>query len=82
MIGSLLLCLFLTWTVAGSEWLTSFPMALPAYSGPRFLIRFRNHLSQTVGLIGRVISPSQGRYLNTGKYKHRINTDTKHPCPE
>jgi hypothetical protein len=31
---------------------------------------------QTVGLLGRVISPSQGRYLNTGQYKHRINAHT------
>jgi hypothetical protein len=46
-----------------------FPMALPAHSGPRPLIQFRNHFSQTVGLLGRVISPSQGRYLNAGKHK-------------
>jgi hypothetical protein len=50
-----------------------FLMALPAHSGPRPLIQFRNHFSQTVGLIGRVISPSQGRYLNTGQHKHKIN---------
>jgi hypothetical protein len=31
---------------------------------------------QTVGLLGRVISPSQGLYLNTGQHKHRINTYT------
>jgi hypothetical protein len=31
---------------------------------------------QTVGLFGRVISPSQGRYLSTGQYKHRIKTHT------
>jgi hypothetical protein len=29
-----------------------------------------------VGLLGRVISPSQGRYLNTGQHKHRINAHT------
>jgi hypothetical protein len=29
---------------------------------------------QTVGLIGRVISSSQGLYLNTGQHIHRINT--------
>jgi hypothetical protein len=51
-------------------------MALPAHSGPRPLIQFRNHFSQTVGLLGRVISPSQDRYLNTGQHKHRINTYT------
>ncbi|PNF14323.1 hypothetical protein B7P43_G06024 [Cryptotermes secundus] len=27
----------------------------------------------TVGLPGRVTSPSQGRYLNTGQYKHKPN---------
>jgi hypothetical protein len=53
-----------------------FFMALPAHSGPRPLIQFRNHFSQTVGLLGRVISPSQGRYLNTGQHKHRINAYT------
>jgi hypothetical protein len=35
-------------------------------------------LSQLVGLLGRVISPSQGRYLNTGQHKYRINTCTTH----
>jgi hypothetical protein len=32
--------------------------------------------SQTVGLLGRVISQSQGRYLNTGQHKQRINAYT------
>jgi hypothetical protein len=32
--------------------------------------------SQSVGLLGRVISPSQGLYLYTGHHKHRINTYT------
>jgi hypothetical protein len=31
---------------------------------------------QTVGLLGRVISSSQGLYLNTGQHKHRINICT------
>jgi hypothetical protein len=31
---------------------------------------------QTVGLLGRVISSSQGLYLNTGQHKDRINTYT------
>jgi hypothetical protein len=38
---------------------------------------------QTVGLLVRVISPSQGLYLNTGQHKHRINTythQTSMPC--
>jgi hypothetical protein len=53
-----------------------FSIALPPHSGPRPLIQFRNHFSQTVGLLGRVNSPSQGRYLNTGQHKHRINAYT------
>jgi hypothetical protein len=48
-------------------------MALPAHSGPWPLVQFRNHFSQMVGLLGRVISPSQARYLNTGQHKDRIN---------
>jgi hypothetical protein len=57
-----------------------FSMALPTHSGPRPLIQFRNHF----GLLGRVISPSQGRCINTGHHKHRINPYTHHqtsmPC--
>jgi hypothetical protein len=53
-----------------------FSMALPAHSGPRRLIQFRNYFSQTVGLLRRVIGPSKGRYLNTGQHKHRINAYT------
>jgi hypothetical protein len=40
-------------------------MALAAHSGSVPLIQFRNNFSQTVGLLERVISPSQGLYLNT-----------------
>jgi hypothetical protein len=32
--------------------------------------------TQSVGLLGRVIEPSQGLYLNTGQHKHRINAHT------
>jgi hypothetical protein len=39
-------------------------MALLAHSGPKPLIQFRNHITQTLGLLGRAISPSQGHYLN------------------
>jgi hypothetical protein len=38
---------------------------------------------QTVGLLGRVISSSQGLYLITGQHKHRINAythQTSMPC--
>jgi hypothetical protein len=44
--------------------------------------QFLEH-SQTVGLLGRVISSSQGLYSNTGQHKHRkTHTHIKHPCPE
>jgi hypothetical protein len=32
--------------------------------------------TQLVGLLGRGISPSQGRYLHTEQHKHRINAHT------
>jgi hypothetical protein len=51
-------------------------MALPAHLGPLPLIQFRNHFSHTAGLLGRVISSLQGRYLNTRQHKHRINAYT------
>jgi hypothetical protein len=35
--------------------------------------------TQSVGLLGREISPSQGRYLHTEHHKHNINAH-KHPC--
>jgi hypothetical protein len=40
---------------------------------PGLFFSFAIIFTQTVGLLGRVISPSQGRYLNTGQHKHRIN---------
>jgi hypothetical protein len=37
--------------------------------------------TQSVGLLGRGISPSQGRYLHTEQHKHRINVHTDvHIC--
>jgi hypothetical protein len=41
-----------------------------------FLIR-----TQSVGLMGRGISPSQGRYLPTEQHRHRINAH-RHLCLE
>jgi hypothetical protein len=50
------------------------PIGSTAVAGPRPLLQFRNHLfTQSVGLLGRVISPSQGHYLHTGQHEHRIN---------
>jgi hypothetical protein len=40
------------------------------------LLQFRNLFTQTVGLLGWVISPSQGHYLRTEQHKHRINSHT------
>jgi hypothetical protein len=53
-----------------------FPKALTAFTGPWPLLQFRNNFLQTVGLLGRVISPRQDRYLYTGQHKHRINAYT------
>jgi hypothetical protein len=39
------------------------------------------NLNQSVGLLGRVISSSQGLYLYTNIEKS-TDTNTKHPCPE
>jgi hypothetical protein len=37
--------------------------------------------TQSVGLLGRGISPSQGRYLHTEQHKHIIHAH-RHPCLE
>jgi hypothetical protein len=44
--------------------------------GPGLFFSFVIFFTQTVGLLGRVISPSQGRYIHTGQHRHRINADT------
>jgi hypothetical protein len=46
-----------------------------------YLGRFFSFLiyTQSVGLLGREISPSQGRYLQTEQHKHRINAH-RYPC--
>jgi hypothetical protein len=51
--------------------------------GPGLCFSLSWSFSLTVGLIGRVISSSQGLYLNTGQHKQRINTythQTSMPC--
>jgi hypothetical protein len=62
-------------------WRVSLSLSLPAplyiaCVGPWPLFQFHDIFTQTVGLLGRVISPSQGRYLHTGQHKHRINAHT------
>jgi hypothetical protein len=56
-------------------------LGLPPWNSP-FHFGFL-HLRQPVGLLGRVISSSQGMYLytNTEKRTH-THRNTKHPCPE
>jgi hypothetical protein len=43
---------------------------------PGLFFSFVIFFTQSVGLLGRGISPSQGRYLYTGQYKRRINAHT------
>jgi hypothetical protein len=50
-------------------------MALQPFVGPWPLLQFRNlFFTQTVGLLGRGISPSHGRYLP----QDNINTEQTH----
>jgi hypothetical protein len=53
-----------------------FSMALSAHSGPWILIQFRNLFTQTVGLLGRGISPLQ--YRTTQTQNKRIHTTNVH----
>jgi hypothetical protein len=43
---------------------------------PGFFFNFIILFTQTVGLLGRVISQSQGCYLHTGQHKYRTNAQT------
>jgi hypothetical protein len=43
------------------------------------LFQSLNSYTQSVGLLGRGISPSQRRYLHTEQHKYRINAD-RHRC--
>jgi hypothetical protein len=38
--------------------------------------------TQSVGLLGQVISPLQGRYLHTEQHTHRKNAHNRHSCLE
>jgi hypothetical protein len=55
----------------------------PWLYSPLDLGRFFSFLThiESVGLLGRGISPSQGRYLHAEQHKHRINTH-RHPFLE
>jgi hypothetical protein len=51
-------------------------MALHPFVGSWPLLQIRNFFTQTVGILGWVISLSQGRYLNTRQHKHITNAHT------
>jgi hypothetical protein len=80
--ASLRFTLIDTWLTTDVVWTGNwiywffFSMGLPAYFGSWPLIQFHNHFSQTVRFLGRVISSSQGLYLNRGQHKHRKNAYT------
>jgi hypothetical protein len=46
--------------------------------GPGLFFSFVIFFTQTIGLLGRVISPSLGLYLHTEQHKHRIKAH-RHP---
>jgi hypothetical protein len=57
-------------------------MAVQPFVGRWPLLQFRHlFFAQTVGLLGGVINPSQGRYLHTGQHKHRLNAHTNPSVP-
>jgi hypothetical protein len=61
----------------GTTFFFFFAMALQPFVGPWPHISVSKSIfTQTVGLLGRVISQSQGLYLYTGQHKHRINAYT------
>jgi hypothetical protein len=47
-------------------------MTLQPLVEPWTIFHFPDLFTQTVGLLGRGINPSQGHYLCTGQHKHRI----------
>jgi hypothetical protein len=49
---------------------------LQPIQGPSLLFSSVIIFPYTVGLLGRVISQPQNRYVNTGRHKHKINAVT------
>jgi hypothetical protein len=58
---------------------TCLPVILQRFVGPWLLFQFLDLFTQSVWLLGREMSPSQGRYLHTGQHRHRVNA-YRHPC--
>jgi hypothetical protein len=54
----------------------SLSMALQPFVGPWPLFQFLDLFTQKIGLLGRGISPSQGRYLHTEQHKQNKRTQT------
>jgi FAD synthase len=54
-------------------------MSPQLFCGNWTLLQFSGLFTQTVGLLGRVISTSQGLYLHTGKHKQNKRTQTSMP---
>jgi hypothetical protein len=70
--------------IEGSSFIHSFirsSMALQYFVGPGLFFSFVIFFTQSVGLLGQEISPSQGRYLHTGQHKQNKRTQ-RHPCLE
>jgi hypothetical protein len=59
---------------------TSYYDAISTYTIFRRFFGF-SVCTQSVGVLGRGISPPQGRYLHAEQHKHRINVH-RHPCLE
>jgi hypothetical protein len=53
--------------------------ALQPFVGSWPCFQFLDLFTQSVGLLGRGIGPSQGHYLHTEQHKHRINAH-RHQC--
>jgi hypothetical protein len=60
------------WSASSSAILIYLSIYLWLYS-PLLGLQFLYSYTQSVGLLGRGISPSQGRYIHTEQHKHRIN---------
>jgi hypothetical protein len=57
----------------------SLSMALQPFVGPWSFLQFRNLSTQILGLLGRVISPSPGRYLHMTTQTQNKRTQTSMP---
>jgi hypothetical protein len=51
-------------------------MALKTFVGPWPILQYRNLFTEAVGLLGRAISQSHGRYLSKGQHKQNKRTQT------